>query len=123
MSLGEGKMNERQLLEFCGLTIGDDIEKIKNNLMWKTIGKDGKSSPHWVKLIDCETDHLENIIYNVPRLLPITKRVILSILADRWRKEKLTMMDIKLKIEKWKEEGYSVDEIDKMLESVGYKYD
>ena len=67
-------------------------------------------------------DHLENIVYNVPKLYPITKRVILSILKDRWKKEKLSVIDIRLKVEKWKDEGYSVDEIEKMLESIGYEY-
>ena len=115
-TLGEGKMNEKQFLEFCGLSNNDNFEKIKNNLMWKTIGKNGTSLPHWVKLIDCDTNHLENIIYNVSGLLPITKKIILSILQDRWKKEKLGLNNIKLKIEKWKEEGYNVSELEKMIE-------
>lgn len=115
-TLGEGRMNEKQLLEFCGLSTSDDLKKIKSNLMWKTVGKNGNSPPHWIKLIDCDTDHLENIIYNVPGLLPITKKTILSILQDRWKKEKLNLKEMKLKIEKWKEEGYEVSELEKLLE-------
>jgi len=118
---GEGKMSEKQFLDFCNVSIDDDINKIKNNLMWKTLGKDDNSQPHWVKLINCETDHLENIIYNVSGLLPITKKIILSILQDRWKKEKLSLEDIKQKIEKWKEEGYDVSELDKILESANYE--
>ena len=115
-TLGEGKMNEKQLLEFCGLSINDDPDKIKNNLMWKTVGKNGNSPPHWVKLIDCDTDHLENIIYNVSGVLPITKRIILSILQERWKEKKLSLADIEEKIKRWKEEGYDVSELEKMLE-------
>ena len=115
-TLGEGRMNEKQLLEFCGLSTSDDLKKIKSNLMWKTVGKNGNSPPHWIKLIDCDTDHLENIIYNVPGLLPITKKAILSILQDRWKKEKLNLKEMKLKIEKWKDEGYEVSELEKLLE-------
>jgi len=39
------------------------------------------------------------------------------------RKEKLTIADARLKVEKWKKEGFSVDEIDKMLKSVGNEYE
>ena len=115
-------MDKRRLFEISGISTKDDFSTIKNKLKWMTRGKNG-TEKKWVKLIECDTYHLENIIYNVPQLYPITKRVILSILHDRWKKEKLSIMDIKLKIEKWKEEGYSVDEIDKMLESVNYEYE
>ena len=117
-TLGEGRMNEKQFLEFCGVSINDDSEKIKNSLLWQTVGKNGNSLPHWKKSIDCDTDHLENIIYNVPRLFPITKKVILSILQDRSKKEKLSIKEIKLKIENWKDEGYDVSELEKLLEEV-----
>ena len=117
---GEGKMDEKQLFDLCGLSYGDDFEKIKNNLLWKTVGKNGNSPPHWVKLIDCDTDHLENIIYNVSGLLPITKKVILSILQDRWKKGERGLEEIKLKIEKWKKEGYDVSELEKMVKNVNY---
>lgn len=115
-------MDKKRLFEISGISPKDDFDTIKGKLKWMTRGKTG-TEKKWVKLIDCDTDHLENIIYNVPKLYPITKRVILSILHDRWKKEKLSLMDIKLKIEKWKDEGYSVDEIDKMLKSVGYEYE
>jgi len=112
---------EKEYLEFCGLTIGDDFEKIKNKLLWCTRGKDGKSPAYWVKLADCDTNHLENIITEMKYVHPITKKVIISIIKDRWKKDKLAIADIKLKLERWKEEGYSVDEIDKVLKSVGYE--
>ena len=117
-TLGEGRMNKKQFLDFCGLSINDDPEKIKNNLMWKTVGKNSNSPAHWVKLTDCDTDHLENIIYNVPGLLTITKKTILSILQARWKKEKLSLKDIKFKIERWKDEGYNVDELEEMVEEI-----
>ena len=114
-------MNKQELFKISSISPKDDFETIKSKLKWQTRGRTGTEN-RWIRLIDCDTEHLENIIYNVPKLYPITKRVILSILHERWKKEKLSLMDIKLKIEKWKDEGYSVDEIDKMLESVGYQY-
>lgn len=114
-------MDIKTLFEISDISPNDDFETIKSKLKWQTRGRTGTETMHWVKLIDCETDHLENILYNVQMLFPITKRVILSILKDRWKKEKLTVADVRLKVEKWKKEGYSVDEIDKMLKSIGYE--
>ena len=116
-------MDKKRLFEISGITSKDDFETIKNKLKWTTRGRTGTDNLHWKRLVDCDSEHLENIIYNVPKLLPITKRVILSILHDRWKKEKMGVMDIKLKIEKWKGEGYSVEEIEEMLKSVGYEYE
>jgi hypothetical protein len=113
-------VDKKKLFEISGISANNDFETIKNKLMWLTSGRTGKEKK-WVKLIDCDTEHLENIIYNVPTLYPITKRVILSILHDRWKKEKLSLIEIQLKINKWRKEGYSVDGIEKMYESVGHK--
>lgn len=111
---------EDEYLEFCGLSIGDDFEKVKNSLLWCTKGKGGKSTAHWVKLVDCDTNHLENIITEVKYVHQITKRVILSILKERWgeryRKENEAKFAlINEKIRKWKEEGYQVEDIGKLI--------
>lgn len=60
----------------------DSLEIKKNKLIWGTYGKDGKSSLKWVKLIDCETDHLRAISRQLNRL-QIHKYAIDSILEDR----------------------------------------
>ena len=56
-------------IEFLFLYEKDTFEKKKNNLIWGTRGKDGKSELKWVKLIDCDTNHLINIKrINLPKL-------------------------------------------------------
>lgn len=116
-------MDKQELFKISGIKHDDDFDTIKKKLKWQTRGRTGTENLLWVRLIDCDTDHLENIVYNVPKLYPITKRVILSILKDRWKKEKLSVMDIRLKAEGWKKEGYSVDELENVLESLGYEYE
>jgi hypothetical protein len=48
--------------------------------------------------------------------LPLTKKAILTILQDRWKKETLSLNYIKLKIEKWKVDGYNVCELEIIIE-------
>ena len=60
-----------------------DFEIIKSKLLWGTYGKEGDKAFKWVKLIDCETEHLKNIIINVTRLSSIHRAVIIDILIDR----------------------------------------
>lgn len=90
-----GKMDKKELFKLSGIKSNDDFDTIKRKLKWQTRGKTGTGNLRWVRLIDCDANHLENIIYNVPQNLPITKKVILSILKDRWKKE-----DIKRKLKK-----------------------
>lgn len=46
------------------LIIYDDepIESIMKKLLWGTYGKDGNQTLKYVKLFECETDHLHNIL-------------------------------------------------------------
>jgi len=132
-------MDKQQLFKISGINPDDDFKTVKNKLKWQTRGKTGTGNLRWVRLIDCDTNHLENIIYNVPQNLPTTKKVILSILKDRWTKEdkkkKLkkkhieeikqllkefrNITDIKNRIQEWRDEGYNVDELEQMIEFVG----
>jgi len=65
----------------------DSFEKKKNNLVWGTYGKSGKEPLKWVKFINCNTQHLENILkIKIP---PLYVEVIESILLDRNRIKKL----------------------------------
>ena len=59
-------MDIKKLLEVSDISKTDDFETIKSKLKWQTRGRTGTENLRWVKLIDCDTDHLENIMYNVP---------------------------------------------------------
>ena len=59
----------------------DDFQIKKNKLVWGTFGKDGKQQLKWVKLIDCEDDHLKAVLKI--RIPDLYKDVINSILEDR----------------------------------------
>ena len=61
----------------------DSFEYRKENAIWGTYGKDGKSKLKYINLISAETDHL-NAILNTQKLLsPHTREIINSILKDR----------------------------------------
>lgn len=116
-------MTEQEYLQFCGVNISDDFKIIKEKLLWKTMGKNRKTPPYWVKLKDCDINHLKNIIINVKYLHPITKQVILSLLQDRWCREQKNIdkkYDERLreKINQWRKRGYSLDVIDKIINHI-----
>lgn len=64
------------------LTDDDSIDTIKKNLLWGTLGKDGKGPLKYIFLKDCETDHLESIL-EVPGLSSLHRYVIECILESR----------------------------------------
>ena len=69
----------------------DDFETKKERLVWGTYGKDGKQPLKWIKLIDCEDNHLKAILKI--HIGDLYKDVITNILEERiikFRKEKLT---------------------------------
>jgi hypothetical protein len=43
----------------------DEIEKYKYTVKWGTYGKGGNEPLRWVRLIDCSSEHLVNIINNL----------------------------------------------------------
>lgn len=65
----------------------DSFEKKKNNLIWGTYGKEGKDPLKWLRFIDCNTEHLNNILKI--KIAPLYAEVIESILIDRFRIKKL----------------------------------
>ncbi len=69
-------------IELLFLNENDSLEMKKKKLIWGTRGKDGKQPLKWVKLIECETDHLKAILKQVTPHQPHTE-VIQSILEDR----------------------------------------
>jgi hypothetical protein len=80
-SPGEGQSSESlQLRE------NDSLETMKTKLVWGNRGKDGKSPLVYTKLIDCDTEHLENILEYAKKIGSIGsfhKIAIESILIDR----------------------------------------
>ena len=68
----------------------DDFDTKKEKILWGTYGKDGKQPFKWVKLINCEDDHLKAILKI--HISDLYKDIINSILEDRineFRKQKL----------------------------------
>jgi hypothetical protein len=68
----------------------DDFQTKKEKAIWGTYGKDGKQPLRWVRLIDCEDDHLKAILKI--HIQPLYREIINVILEERvlkFRKEKL----------------------------------
>ena len=68
----------------------DDFQIKKEKLVWGTYGKNGKNPLKWVKLIDCEDDHLKAILKI--DISDLYKKVINTILEERlfkFRRDKL----------------------------------
>lgn len=45
-----------------------DYEVVKAFACWGTYGADGKGPLRWVRLVDCNTEHLQNILKTQPRI-------------------------------------------------------
>jgi len=83
----KGKENN---VEKLFLYENDTIESFVNKKIWGTKGKDGNDPLKWVKLKDCEEDHLKNIRdylvkTNVAYIDDITIKTINTILVYRRR--------------------------------------
>ena len=59
------------------------IAEAKANAVWLTKGQDRTQPATAVRLVDCTSDHLKNIVANKPDLSADYLRVIESILEDR----------------------------------------
>jgi hypothetical protein len=59
------------------------MTEAKANAVWLTKGKDRTQPATAVRLVDCTSDHLKNILINKPDLSDDYRRVIESILEDR----------------------------------------
>ena len=67
------------------LTTGSSVTDVIEKLLWGTYGKDCEQPFKWVRLIDCESEHLNNILKNVKVDL-IRQRTIHAILEEREEK-------------------------------------
>lgn len=63
--------------------IAAPIEDLIQVARWGTYGKGGKEPLKWVKLIDCETEHLEAILRTQPQIGRGYRRMIQTILHQR----------------------------------------
>ena len=68
-------------MEWC-LTDDEPFYTIKSKLLWGTRGKDGKQPFKYVRLLNCDTNHLKMIL-KTQQISPIYESVIKSILKDR----------------------------------------
>jgi hypothetical protein len=59
------------------------IDEAKKNAVWLTKGQDRTQPATAVKLVDCTSDHLRNIVANKPGLSVGYRRIIEAILEDR----------------------------------------
>ena len=59
------------------------LDEAKQNAVWLTKGKDRTQPATAVRLADCTSDHLKNILINKPDLSDDYRRVIESLLEDR----------------------------------------
>lgn len=79
-------------IEMLVIYDNDPIESSMKKLIWGTYGKSGKEPLKIVKLFDCESEHLNNILKNMTMISDYTKINILHILEYRRlqnRKEKI----------------------------------
>jgi hypothetical protein len=60
-----------------------ELDDLKSTHEWGMISSDGAEIA-WVKLKDCNTEQLEDILINEASIAPITRLVILSLLKERW---------------------------------------
>jgi len=59
------------------------LDQAKQNAVWLTKGLDRSQPAVAVRLTDCTSDHLKNIVANKPNLSPDYLRVIEAILEER----------------------------------------
>jgi hypothetical protein len=74
------------LVEDFSLSDKDSFSRVRSRLLWGTYGKNGDQPLKVVRLIDCETTHLKQILKTVIDITPIYKKVITSILKSRAKK-------------------------------------
>lgn len=61
----------------------EELKKLMYVLRWGTYGYDGKSPLTWVRLVDCSSDHLQNILKTQAHISPFYEFVIRFILKMR----------------------------------------
>jgi len=63
------------------------LREQEKNLLWGTYGKPVTFPVRWVRLIDCTTEHLKNILKTQFQLDELYRLVIKNIITDRRKDE------------------------------------
>lgn len=71
------------ILSFVDQRSGLSAEFIISEFTWGTYGINGKNPLKYVKLVDCSTEHLNNILRTQPQITSLTTLVIMAILMAR----------------------------------------
>lgn len=74
---------EMNNLELLTLYDNSEDNEMVSNLLWGTYGIDGNQPLKYVKLKDCETSHLKNILTNCRNIPDYVRNVINIILEKR----------------------------------------
>lgn len=72
-------------MEYC-IDDNEPIYAIKKKLLWGTFGKNKKGPFKWVRLADCDVEHLHNILKTQP-ISPLYRKVIQELIDDAGRKD------------------------------------
>lgn len=75
-----------EYLRKCELNSNSTLEECKQRMLWGTRGKSGKEPLKYVRLMDCETEHLK-AIKSEPSVHEFLVIVISHILADREKQD------------------------------------
>lgn len=64
----------------------NDFKIAMKEHIWGTYGSTGNGRLKWLRLCECSTTHLENIITTQHHIQELTKRIIVALLAERYAK-------------------------------------
>ena len=74
---------DREYLKGCGLPLITSLELAMERMFWGTYGKERKHECRWVRLLDCSTEHLNNILRTQYQISASMRSVINAILSER----------------------------------------
>ena len=78
---------EKTDLEDLFLDHNSTIKEIKEKLLWGTRGKNGDEPFCWVKLIECNTGHLQAILDTQHQMNPLHRYIVMLILEEKKSEE------------------------------------
>jgi hypothetical protein len=74
------------ILDRVGISPDASFEEAVQQYRWGNRGEYGDEQLSYKRLVDCDTEHLENILSTQYLLPEFPKRVIIAILRDRYSK-------------------------------------
>jgi len=79
-----GRAKVDHMLREAGLSTNATFDEVKQSLKWGTYGPNGDRPLTPIRFIECDTNHLENIVATQAHLNLLHYHVILAILRDRY---------------------------------------